>query len=751
MTPGARLGHYTIVSHLGTGGMGSVYRATDTTLGRDVALKVLPADVASQPDRLERFRREARALASLNHPHIVTVYSVEHLEGVHFLTMELVTGRSLERVIEGKPQPLERVLEVGHAVADALSAAHERGIVHRDVKPANVIVNESGQVKVLDFGLAKVRSAGAETFDRTWLLTTEGISMGTPAYMSPEQVSGVADVDHRTDIFSLGVLLYEMATGARPFSGQSFGDLAASILRDSPRPLSEVRPEAPPELDTAITRCLQKNATSRFASMAELRVALQRKSAGVEESTPSVAVLPFQNLSADPDNEFFGDGLAEEILNALAQIDGLRVAARTSSFSFKGKLTGISEIGNRLKVRTILEGTVRRSGSRVRVTAQLVDVTTGFQRWSERYDRQMADIFDVQDEISRAIAEKLKVTLRGDGDSARLVKRATENLQAYDLNLRGRALLFKRGKAVAEATKCFQRAVELDPLFAAAWAGLADAYIVAGYYGMAPPSQTMPRALTAARRAINLDPNLAEGYCSMAMGLMFWDRDYKAADSAFRRCVELNPQYTQGRCWHALFNLQWVQGRYDEGLVEARHAFQSDPLSAYATAVLVLALATTGQTGEGLEFAHLATQRDPDAVLTHWCHGLVARWHGAFDEAVTAFKSAIRVSDRHPYALAHCSLACQAAGNSTEARALHKELMAMSERTYVSYTLRMASSAAVGDMDLAVDFALQACDEREPFLILMVRTFPDFERLVHNPQFAEVIRRLALPDAPPIQ
>jgi serine/threonine-protein kinase len=746
VNPGTNLGHYTIVSLLGSGGMGSVYRATDATLERDVALKVLPVDVASDPDRLERFRREARALASLNHPHIVTVYSVEHVDGIHFLTMELVNGRSLDRVIAGRPLPVQRVLEVGSAVADALSAAHERGIVHRDLKPANVIMAESGQVKVLDFGLAKVQSK-SDVLDpngATYPPTIAGVLLGTPGYMSPEQVSGIVDVDHRTDIFSLGVLLYEMVTGGRPFRGQSSADLAASILRDSPRPVSEVIPGAPSELVKAIGRCLEKNASARFGTMAELRAALQPKRSAQVDATPSVAVLPFQNLSTDPDSEFFSDGLAEEILNALAQIEGLHVAARTSSFSFKGKVADTAEIGARLKVATVLEGSVRRAANRVRVTVQLVDVATGFQRWSERYDRQMADIFDVQDEIARAIADKLKVTLEG-GESARLVKRATENLQAYELHLRGRALLIKRGKTVAEATECFQRAVELDPGFAAAWAGLADAYTVAGYFGMAPPGQTMPRALTAARRSVRLDPNLAEGYCAMAMGLLLWERDYAAADRAFRHCIELNPQYTQGRCWHAVFNLQWIQGRFEEGLAEARRAVEGDPLSAYAASVLALTLAGAGHTAEGLEQARLGTRRDPDAFVTHWIHSLVAYWAGAIDESLAAFQKAAAMSGRHPYTLTHGALAYRTAGDLAAAQTLHEELKALSAKTYVSSAMLMISSIAVGDIDAAIDLAMQACDEREPVLILYSRTFPDLQCLRDDPRFAEVLRRLAYP------
>jgi eukaryotic-like serine/threonine-protein kinase len=744
MHAGDELGRYRIVSLVGAGGMGAVYRATDTSLGRDVALKVLPPEVASDSDRLERFRREARALAALNHPHVVTVHSVEHVAGVHFLTMELVAGRPLDAVAAEHPLPIEQVVQIGRAVADALAAAHDRGIVHRDLKPANVIVGESGSVKVLDFGLAKLEPAALATPGgaATCLGTSAGMILGTPAYMSPEQVSG-REVDHRADIFSLGVLLYEIVTGTRPFSGQSPADLAASILRDSPRSASEVRPAVPIDLARTIARCLQKDVSARFARMADVRDALGRTTGG-GAATPSVAILPFQNLGGGADHEFFGDGLAEEVRNALAQIEGLRVAARTSAFSFKGTATDIATIGAKLKVATLLEGSVRRAGNRLRVTVQLVDVETGFHLWSERYDREMADIFDVQDEIARAIAEKLKVTLTG-GASPRLVKRVTENVEAYELHLRGRALLLKRGKAVAEASECFRRAVDLDPDFAAAWAGLADTYAVAGYFCMAPPGETMPRALTAARRAVQLDPSLAEGYCALGVSLLLWERDYAGADEAFRRCLLLNPQYTQGRCWHALFNLQWVQGRLQEGVAEARRAVDADPLSAYAAAILALVLGTAGQTEEGLASARLATHRDPDALVTHWVHLQVAYWHGAFEESQAAFRAAAAVSNRHPFTLFSAAQMYALWGRPADARALFEELQARRAREYVSCTALAVAAAAAGEPDRAFDFASQACDEREPLLVLAARNYPGTQRLRDDPRFAEVLRRLALP------
>jgi serine/threonine protein kinase/tetratricopeptide (TPR) repeat protein len=742
MGPGDRLGHYTVVSLLGMGGMGAVYRATDTTLGRDVALKVLPPDMAADRERLERFRHEARVVAALSHPNIVTLYSVEHADGTHFLTMELVQGRTLDVLMAERPLPIDHVAEIARQIAEAVASAHNTGIVHRDLKPANVVVDDSGRAKVLDFGLAKTGPARVGADSPTVQLTRLGTLVGTPTYMSPEQVKGL-DVDHRSDIFSLGVMLYEMVTGNRPFHGRSDAELASSILRDTPPPVTDARPSAPTELACVIRRCLEKEPSARIASMTEVADALRQPRDGRVPLGPSVAVLPFENLSADPDNEFFADGLAEELLNALTHIDGLRVAARTSSFSFKRTTTDIAEVGAKLNVATVLEGSVRRAGNRVRVTVKLVDVANGFQLWSERYDRAMADIFDLQDEIARAVAERFKLTLTA-LRSARLVKVATTSVNAYELYLRGRALLFKRGRHVAEGIDCLRRAVNLDPGFAAAWAGLADVHSVRGYWGMAPPGETMPKSLTAARRAIQLDPHLAEAHSALAVALLLWERDYVAADAAFRRCLELTPADTQGRCWYALFNLQCVQRRFEKGVAEARKALAADPLSAYATAILALTLALAGQTAEAVEEGRLATQRDPDSFVTHWSHAIVAHLHGAYEESIAAFTTAAAVSERHPFAIAYAAAVYADWGKKSDAEAMHEEALARSEGAYVPCGLLAVSAAAVGDIDLAIELVQESCDEREPGLVLLART-PYGRRLRQDPRFAEIRRRLALP------
>jgi serine/threonine protein kinase/tetratricopeptide (TPR) repeat protein len=752
MQPGTRLGRYTIGELIGRGGMGAVYRATDTALGRDVAIKVLPPEVAGDPERLDRFRREARALAALNHPHIVTIYSVEQDGDVHFLTMELVPGQPLDRLLSGQGLPIDRVRQVAAAVADALVAAHEKGIIHRDLKPANIMVGDVGQTKVLDFGLSKIAAGSAAAKSSaagsvTHLSTEAGTVLGTPAYMSPEQVSGRA-VDERTDIFSLGVLLYEMVTGVRPFTGQSSAELTSSILRDEPRPVADLRSTTPGGLSSVIARCLEKHAASRFSSMIEVRDALTSSAGSHVIEAPaggaSIAVLPFKNLSADADSEFFSDGLAEEILNALSQIDDLRVAARMSSFSFKGQNVAVGEIGAKLHVATVLDGSVRRTGNHIRVTAQLIEAANGFQLWSGRYDRELADVFDVQDEIARAIVGKLKITLTA-AESNRLVKQATTSVEAYDLYLRGRALLIKRGKHAVFGFECLKRAVELDPKFAAAWAGLADAYTVRGYTGSAPGADVMPKALTAARRAVALDPEVGEAHCALAAALLFGEHDYALARAEFQRGLELSPRYTQGRAWYGLFSLQWVGGRLQEGLAEVRRAYENDPLSAYSASLLGIASGTAGELADALKYGRLGAEREPDAFLSHWVLALALTWTGQPDAGIAEFRRAAEHSGHAVHPISQMAHAYSKAGKIMEAKAIHDELLARRAREYVPWSALALTASSFGDMDAAIEFAHQAADEREPPLLSFARVFPDWQRLRDDPRFADVLRRLALP------
>jgi TolB-like protein/Tfp pilus assembly protein PilF len=601
---------------LGEGGMGVVYRAEDPELGREVALKLLPAEMADNPKRLERFRREAKAVAAINHPNIVTIHSIESVETTHFLTMELVEGESLDQIIPPGGMPLAKVFEIAVPLADALASAHERGIVHRDLKPANVMITGENRIKVLDFGLAKlVEDPDSETGDPALTavpteLTAEGMVMGTAPYMSPEQVEGRA-MDHRTDIFSLGIVLYEMATGKRPFAGETSAALVSSILRDSPPTVTEINESLPRHLARIIQHCLEKDPEARYQSAKDVRnelKSLRREvdsgsvttgSGAIQISTPqptlsrryglwaaaglaaivilatgwwlgrgadraqaakderagglsadvasaawsdapSVAVLPFANLSADPDNEYFTDGLTEELIGALANVEGLRIPARTSVYALKETNLDIQEIGRRLGVDNILEGSVRKAGDQLRISAQLIKVSDGFNLWSETYDREFSDVFVIQGEIAGNIVEALQLTLSPVEQQALRSERTTD-FKAYEFYLRGRGHYRRRTRTDFEsAREMFQNAIAIDAGYALAWAGLADTY-TEFWRNYESTEENLVQAEEASREAVELDPKLAEAHAARGFALGQRQR-YDEAAAAFRRSMELNPR-----------------------------------------------------------------------------------------------------------------------------------------------------------------------------------------------------------------
>ncbi|MFN8582932.1 MAG: serine/threonine-protein kinase [Gemmatimonadaceae bacterium] len=553
----ALTGRYSIQRELGAGGMATVYLAHDLKHERDVALKVLRPEFAESLGR-DRFLREIQLAAKLSHPHILPLYDSGDAGDALFYAMPNVEGHSLrDRLATQRQLPVEEAVRIATEVAGALDHAHRRGVIHRDIKPENIMLQD-GHALVADFGIGKaLDDAAVDT------LTQHGMSVGTPAYMSPEQAVGDA-VDARSDIYSLGCVLYEMIVGEQPFTGHTVQAVIAKRFVQTPVDVAALREGVPRPVSRAVQKALARLPIDRYdtaalfvAQLSEVE-AVSAKPAAPEKS---LAVLPFTNFSSDPENEFFADGVTEEILNALATIPDLRVAGRASSFSFKGKSMDLHAVGEALNVRTILEGSIRHSGQRVRITAQLSNATDGFRMWAERYDRAIDDVFVVQDEIARAIAEKLKSTLMQ--NPLMSAQRAPENIGAYEAYLKGRALLYRRGSSLRPGLAMMEQALRLDPEYGLAWAGIADTYSILGFFGQVSSEVARTNGGKAAAKAIRFAPDLAESHCAQAIQLLNFEWDWAGAERAFKRSMELNPVTARPACGTTCTTVAWraVPGR----------------------------------------------------------------------------------------------------------------------------------------------------------------------------------------------
>jgi len=734
---GQTVSHYRIIEKLGQGGMGEVYLAQDTKLDRKVALKFLPAALARDSEARERLLREARATSKLDHPNVLSVYDVQIGEDRDFIVLAYVDGESLSDYARKHGADLAQTLEVSLQVARGLKHAHELGIVHRDLKPSNILVDTSGRARILDFGLAKIRGYSK--------LTQTGSTVGTIAYAAPEVAEG-GEADVRSDIFSYGVMLYELVAGALPFAGDHEAAIVYAILHEQPRPLTEHRPDTPDALQSIVDRCLAKVPAERYTSCAELVRDLEAVGGAPSAPStsaaklPSIAVLPFTNMSADPENEYFSDGLAEDLINALTHLKQLRVVSRTSSFAFRGKETDIREIGRKLSVDTVLEGSVRKAGKRLRITAQLINVKDGYHLWSERFDREMEDIFAIQDEISQAIVDALKITLV-DAREASKVKRPTESIEAYNLALRGRYFWSKRTeRGLQKAIECYEQAVALDLGYAPAHVGLADCYCLLAAYHIKSPGESMPQARAAATTAMKLDPKLAEAWEAKAHVRLLDDWNWQEAEREYRKAVELNTSYATAHQRLAL--LLCLSGSFDEAREQIARARKHEPLSLIISADVALVSYIARDFEHALEQCLATLDTDPNFGVAHFIHGLTLEQLGRYEDAITAFDRAKNNTGGIAVTMGALGHAHARSGNADEARFLLEEAREMAERRFVSPYSLATIHLGLGETDAALDCLERAVSEKSVWLIhLHMKVDPRLDLLRAHPRYGNLLKK----------
>jgi serine/threonine-protein kinase len=746
----ALAGRYRVERELGRGGMATVYRAHDVRHDRDVALKVLEPQVAAFLGT-DRFLQEIRVTARLRHPHILPLFDSGDVGGTLFYVMPLVEGESLRARTNREPKlTIEEAVRFTREVAGALGHAHAQGVIHRDIKPENILL-ENGHALVADFGIARAIASSRGT-----RMTQAGIALGTPDYMSPEQAAG-DETDGRSDIYSLACVLFEMLAGAPPFTGGTpEAVLVQRFTRSAPR-LSSRRSDVSTGLDHAITRALAREPQQRFDTMGRFADALTSAASGpAGTGGQSIAVLPFTNMSPDPD--YFGDGIADEIINALTQVPGLKVAARTSSFSFKGKNEDLRVVGEKLGVTTVLEGSVRRAGSRVRVTAQLIEAATGYHLWSERFDRELTDIFAIQDDIATGIVSQLRVALgsplpelervrqfwetryaRLDATLQQLVKPRTSNVEAYELYLKGRAAVRHRGSELAGAVTAFEQAVRLDPYFASAHAELAQALSLLTFWGALPADQVRKRALTAAGHAMTLGADLPESHTATALTALLLEYDRERASTAWDRALALDPLNPDTRILRALFDLSYIRGDHDAAIREVGAAIEQDPESGYAFTSHSIALSFAGRFEAALVSARRAVELDPDSLYAHWSLLLALALLGRIDEVLAAAPGSLGRFGRHPWLLTAVSIAAATSGRTDTAEAVYAELRGRAALEPVQLTMLAAAAANARHQDEAFACLHEAVKQREALLPAVVLGWPGLAPLRSAPEFTTVI------------
>ncbi|UCD24966.1 MAG: protein kinase, partial [Gemmatimonadota bacterium] len=730
---------YKVVRQIGEGGMATVYLAYDIRHEREVALKVLRPELGRGSDR---FIREIKLAASLRHPHILPVHDSGTVDGLLYYVMPFAEGESLrERLDREGSLPLESVSQIVEHVAGALSHAHGKGVVHRDIKPGNILL-EQGHAVVADFGIAVVADAMEQEG-----MTHPGLVMGTPVYMSPEQIDAGGVLDARSDIYSVACVAYEMLTGAPPFAGATPLAVLSKRMTGKLPPIE--RTDVAPEVHDAISRGLALEPVDRPATISEfantLIGALRAPLAQVHRSTDrsektSIAVLPFANMSADPDNEYFSDGMTEDVINALSQVSDLQVASRTSSFAFKHKGQDIRDIGRLLNVRTVLEGSVRKYANRLRVTAQLIDVDSGYHLWSEQYEREMADVFAIQDEISCAIVETLKGTLVSQG-AENLVKSHTDNMHAYDLYLKGRYFWNQRGAGLQKAALYFKEAIAEDPEYALAHSALADTYSLFGWYRAMAPREAFPIAMEEAQRALDLDRGLAEAQRSLAFVLLMHEWDWIGAGRAFNRALELNPGLATTHHWYAEYLM--AMGRLTDAIDHSKKALELDPLGLIIHVLLGMAYYLARRPADSVRECLKTLEMEPAFAPTFIWLGQAYLQLEEYDKAIDAFQREVELAPERPTTAAYLAASYALAGDRARARKALDELRARSEHDFVSCFDYAVIHFALEEDEEGFRWIDCAYEERAPWLVWL-RVDPLFDRVRPDPRFQQLLARMRL-------
>jgi eukaryotic-like serine/threonine-protein kinase len=742
---GRTVAHYEIQELLAEGAMGVVYRARDLNLERPVAIKFLKPQRSSDEAAMRRFVYEAKAASSLDHPNVCTIYEIEKdATGQLFIAMAYYEGETLRRKLGHGPLPVDDALQHTVDIAHGLAKAHRHGLVHRDIKPENVIITNEGVAKILDFGLVKLtRDVGHGQQDAV---------VGTVGYMSPEQILG--NSDHRSDLWSLGVVLYEMITGRRPFLGQPSEVLDAITHKDFPR-ASELRLGVSDEVERVIARSLAKNPADRYQRAEELLSHLHSLRHGVGSSMAigasgggllpmAIAVLPFNNVGGGEDTEYFSDGLTDELIHLLSQLKGLRVVSHTSAFEFKGKAQDVRTIAERLNVSTVLEGSVRQAGNKLRVTVQLTDAIHGYHLWSQKYDHEMKDVFDIQEDIALSVAGMFEKKLKA--EVAPLRPRYSGNVDALGLYLKGRYYWgLRTPEASRKALQCFEQSVAVDPMCAPAYAGLADAFVSLGFWGVMPPSDAWARGRELALRAREIDPHSAEAEIALAKCVLFNNWDWRQAEELTLRAIEMDPVFSGSHFFYAILLLQ--SGRYESGLLELRTARQLDPLSSTICAGIAWAHYYAGNYDLAVAQCSKVFDLAPEYLEGLACMGLVAIRQGRFTESITWLERGVASSGNSPLALGFLGYAYGLAQRPADARAILEQFRELAKHRYVSTIAPALIHIGLGEEREALEWLDKAYRGRDAFLAY-AKIFPPFEPVRETAKFRELLGHLDLASNP---